>query len=81
MATEVTPIYHITLKGQLDPDWSEWLGELSIRVEPMPDGKTRTLLCGPIPDQAALRGLLTRLWDLNLELVELKRFDSEPGQS
>jgi len=31
------------------------------------------VLTGPIADQAALRGLLSRLWDLNLTVIALRR--------
>ena len=34
-----------------------------------------TLLSGPVPDQAALHGVLTRIRDLALELLSLRRLD------
>ncbi len=40
-------------------------------------GRNRTALCVPIRDQAALRGLLTLLWDHNLEIL-LVRVPSRP---
>ncbi len=73
MAENTGIIYQITIIGRLDPDWSDWLGALSVRARLAPDGSYRTILSGPIPDQAALRGILTRIWDLNLELAALKR--------
>jgi len=35
-----------------------------------------TILSGEVVDQAALRGLLNRLWDLNLVLRSVQQFDS-----
>jgi hypothetical protein len=33
------------------------------------------VLTGPVADQAALRGILSRLWDLNLTVVGLRQID------
>ena len=33
------------------------------------DDSPITILTGPVADQAALRGLLTRIWDLNLTVI------------
>lgn len=58
--------YRITIEGKIDSSWSDWLGgfELALRTED--DGSHVTTLSGELRDQAALRGLLDRLWDLNL---------------
>jgi hypothetical protein len=36
-----------------------------------PRGEPVTRLCGPVADQAALRGLVSRIWDLNLAIVSM----------
>jgi hypothetical protein len=36
-----------------------------------------TTLVGPVVDQAALRGLLCRLWDLNLTLISVRRLAAD----
>ena len=59
--------YVIRVKGHLDPFWQEWFENLSITHER--DGTT--LLSGLIRDQAALYGILTKLLDLGLTLLEL----------
>jgi hypothetical protein len=59
--------YQIKVEGHLDECWSEWLGGLEITR----DGRGNTLLRGVIPDQAALHGVLTRMFDLGLTLVSL----------
>jgi hypothetical protein len=62
-------IYEIRLEGQLDPRWSEWLGEM--KITHLETGES--LLTGPVADQAALHGLLNRIRDLNLKLVSVKK--------
>ncbi len=57
----------IRIKGQIDRDWTDWLGGLKIAFQP--DGST--LLSGAIRDQAALYGLLSQLANLGLQLVSV----------
>ena len=66
-------VYRIRVQGSLDPRWSEWLGSMSVESEQAADGSPTTVLAGPVADQAALRGILTRLWDLNLDIVSVTR--------
>jgi hypothetical protein len=65
--------YRITVQGRLDPDWSDWYGGLRFETAEAGDGTALTVLCGRVVDQPALRGLLNRLWDLNLTLVAVQR--------
>ncbi len=59
-------VYQIKVQGRLDESWSGWFDRLAITVE----GNTTTLT-GAVADQAALRGILSRLWDLNLALISV----------
>jgi hypothetical protein len=76
MPTDDTAIYHIRVQGRLDESWSDWLGELTIT--PQPDGTT--LLCGSIVDQAALHGILDRLYGLNLTILSVVQVGNEATQ-
>jgi hypothetical protein len=59
--------YEIRLEGELGEMWGAWFEGLKLtRLEG--DG---TLLSGPLPDQAALHGLLERIRDLNLRLISV----------
>ncbi len=73
--------YQIKAQGLVDPSWSEWFSGMDLVVETGTDGKMVTTLTGPVVDQAALRGIVTRLWDLNLTLVSIARLepDAERG--
>jgi hypothetical protein len=62
-------VYEIRVEGHLAERWSDWFEGLAIRREP--DGET--VLTGPLSDQSALLGVLTRIHDLNLVLVSVCR--------
>ena len=69
--------YRITVEGKIDSSWSDWFSGLSIASQKVSGGKYVTIFSGILLDQAALRGLLNRLWDLNLELLSLQRVDPQ----
>ena len=57
----------IRIKGQIDRNWADWFGGLTVTHT----GNGETVLTGPVRDQAALHGLLTKLADLGLPLVSV----------
>jgi hypothetical protein len=61
--------YQITVPGELDASWSDWAGGMSIVVEDEGDSPPVTVLTGTVADQAALQGLLRRLYGLGLPLI------------
>ena len=63
--------YQITVYGKVDQSWSEWLGGLSLTTVDGPGDIPLTRLAGTLPDQGALRGVLNKLWDLNLTLLTI----------
>lgn len=70
----VPPVqYEIRVTGHLDSRWEAWFDGLTLtRAD---DGTTA--LTGPIVDQAALHGVLTKLRDLGLPLVSVTQL--RPG--
>ncbi len=72
---ESEAVYAIQLAGKLSPAWSEWFDGLAITVTGEQEGDPRTLLTGPIRDQAALRSLLGRIWDQNLTVLFVQRLE------
>ena len=64
-------IYEIRVRGLLDPQWSSWFDGL--RVEDA--GPDETVIVGPVSDQAALHGLLTRVRDVGLPLLSVRVLD------
>ncbi len=67
-------VYQLKVQGRLHANWSGWLEGLTLTAEGDDDAAITTLT-GVVADQAALRGLLTRLWNLNLILVSVVRLD------
>ena len=63
--------YQITVPGHLDKNWSEWIGGMTVTVESKDDSSPSTTLTCTV-DQAALQGLLRRLYSLGLPLISVK---------
>ena len=59
--------YEIRVKCQLDESWSDWLEGLEVRL--LDNGEM--ILFGHVGDQAALMGLLNKLYGLNLTILAL----------
>jgi len=68
-------IYEIRIRGKLDARWSRWFTNL--QIIPQPNGEC--LLTGPVADQAALYGVISRMRDLGLVLVSVHRVPREEG--
>ena len=62
-------IYQIKVKGMLDRRWSDWFNGLTIKTENV--DSPVTTLTGPVIDQARLRGIISKLWDLNLVVISV----------
>jgi len=71
--------YQIRVEGRLDEGWTVWFEGMKVAVDaPKDGGSTTTTIAGPVLDQAALYGLLSRVRDLGLSLVSVKRFEPDP---
>jgi hypothetical protein len=62
--------YEIQVPGHLDESWSDWAGGMTITIESEGEGPPVTTLTGTV-DQAALQGLLRRLYSLGLPLISV----------
>jgi len=65
-------LYEVKIQGQLDEVWSDWFEGIEIT-----NGEKMTTLSGRITDQAALRGILSKIWDLNLIVISVDSFEIE----
>ena len=66
--------YQIIVPGELDDSWGDWTGNMTLIVESDDDGLPVTTLTGTV-DQAALHGLLRRLYSLGLPLISVNCVD------
>jgi hypothetical protein len=64
--------YEIRVKGILDGRWTTWFGDLQVTSD-----AEETVICGPVADQAALHGLLTKVRDLGLFLISVRHLDPD----
>ncbi len=64
-------IFEIRIKGHLDSRWSEWLDGLEFNL--FDNGEMS--LTGTIVDQAALMGILNKLYCLNLAILSVNKLD------
>jgi hypothetical protein len=64
-------IYQINVKGELDQSWIDWLGGVEITSNLAEDGAAITTLTVDVIDQPALFGILDRIRDLNLVLINV----------
>jgi hypothetical protein len=68
----LNPHYEIRIKGILDGRWSSWFEGLQVSSY-----GEETVIAGPIADQAALHGLLTKVRDLGLFLISVYQVDPD----
>ena len=59
--------YNIRIEGRLDGG----CGDLFDGMEILPESDGTTCITGPVPDQAALIGLINRIHDLGLILISV----------
>ena len=62
--------YQIRVPGELDESWSDWIQGMTITVESEGEDPPVTILTGTV-DQAALHGVLRRLYSLGLPLISV----------
>jgi len=65
--------YQIRVKTHLDLDWAAWFDDLTITH----DADGCTTIAGPVADQAALYGLISKARNLGLTLVAVQHIAAE----
>ena len=61
--------YEIVIKGQIEVHWNPWFE--GMKIQPLPNGDT--MIHGPIKDQSALHAMLSRVRDLVLPLLLVRK--------
>ncbi len=70
-------VYEIQVQGELDRSWEPYFSGFSITAT-RSAGYPISILTGSLTDQPALRGLLCKLWDLNLTLISVRKLELDP---
>ncbi len=68
--------YEIRVAGVLDDRWAAWFDGLQISGQ-----SEETVICGLVADQPALHGLLTKVRDLGLCLISVRRLDTRQTET
>ena len=68
--------YEIRVADVLDARWAVWFDGLQISGQ-----DEETVICGLLADQPALHGLLTRVRDLGLCLISVRRLDTSRDET
>ena len=63
--------YQIEVQGYLEDHWSDWLDDMDIMPQVSEDDIIITKLTGTVIDQAALHGVLRKLYDLGMPLLSV----------
>lgn len=65
--------YQIRVRGRITRRWIRWFDGMTITVCDETGASPTTTLTGPVADQAALYGLLQKLYTLGLPLLSVHR--------
>jgi hypothetical protein len=68
--------YEIRVADVLDDRWAAWFNGMQISGL-----GEETVMCGLVADQPALHGLLTRVRDLGLCLISVRRLDTRQAET
>ena len=68
--------YEILVMGTLSERWAEWFQGMTIRQDHQ-NGASVTQICGLVPDQSSLMGMLQTLINLGLPILLVKRMKWE----
>jgi hypothetical protein len=71
-----TATYQIKVSGHLPKRWSDWVEGMTMRVKSKGNDPPSTILIITV-DQAALVGLLRRLYGLGLPLISVRCVEDE----
>jgi len=74
---EQPAMYQIKVQGQLDERWSDWFNGMTLTFESASNSSPITTLTGAVADQAKLRGILSKIWDLNMTVISVTQVELE----
>ena len=72
IALDEPAVYQIQVQGVISQHWLNYFDEMKISIEGE-DGTAITTFIGQIVDQAALQGMLQKIYTLGLVLLKVER--------
>jgi hypothetical protein len=69
--------YRICVSGRLNATWAGYFEEMVISETIDTYSTILTTLTGELPDQAAVQGVLQKLYNLGFPLIAVERIDSK----
>ncbi len=69
--------YQIKVPGRLDERLADWVEGMTVTTEREGNGSSITTLTGTFADQAALQGILRRLYSLGIPLISVNRIEPD----
>jgi hypothetical protein len=72
MNMEKGGVYRIMVEGDVDENWSDELGGMTITVHRKEDSAPFAILEGRLLDQAALSGVLEALYELHMPVLSVE---------
>lgn len=67
--------YRIRVQGNLDAKWAGYFEDMQLTSEETPEGVAITTLAGCLNDQAALQGVLQKLYTLGFALLSVEKLE------
>ena len=72
-------VYELRISGRLGHSLQTWFEDMTVTVDES-SSPIQTVIQGPMRDQAALYGLISRIRDLGLTLLSVNRVEKEEDQ-
>jgi hypothetical protein len=69
--------YQIKVPGRFDEGLADWVEGMTVTTETEGNDSSITTLTGNFVDQAALQGILRRLYSLGIPLISVNRVEPE----
>ena len=69
--------YQVQVEGRISERWAHWFEDMAITFCDEKETPAVTTLVGPVADQAALLGLLQKLYTLGLTLLLVRRMEKD----
>jgi hypothetical protein len=73
-------VYQIQVDGRIDERRLDWFDDMTISSETRADGKAISTLVGSVADQAALHGLLNRIYILGFLVISVTRVEQSADE-